>query len=315
MPTSPSPRRGAKAQQPAARPAPPRSLWPRLALIGVAGGRRRRRVRAAGLPDHALSPADDAGRGFFRKYLARLCRPHYRGRPARGGARMGRSPAGACHASPRDRSALGQRRLRAGRLGRLEPHAYRGDEPRRRRPAPGSQDFGLGAGWRGSAGVRITELTADVSGPQTLLKSAIGDITLSDVSSAQVASGANLGSYDLASTIPAPHPARDFSAALTDTGGPLAVNATIQLSMKTRSGPFLGHRQGAPRTPRPRCEASWTISRSFMPAMPRAAFRSTWNSLFDGCEPGHSFTLQYVYRMSATHTRFVECCCSPSSRI
>ena len=35
MPTSPSPRRGAKARSPAPRPAPPRSLWPRLALIGV----------------------------------------------------------------------------------------------------------------------------------------------------------------------------------------------------------------------------------------------------------------------------------------
>src|SRR5580658_916462 len=35
MPTSPSPRRGVKAQPPAP-PARPRSLWPRLALIGVA---------------------------------------------------------------------------------------------------------------------------------------------------------------------------------------------------------------------------------------------------------------------------------------
>ena len=72
-----------------------------------------------------------------------------------------------------------------------------------------------------------------------MLTSAVGDITLSDVSSAQVASGTNLGSYDLHFQ-PASAAGADMSAALADTGGPLAVNATLQLSMKTRSGLFSG---------------------------------------------------------------------------
>jgi hypothetical protein len=107
-------------------------------------------------------------------------------------------------------------------------------------PVQDLRDFGLGAGWRGSAGVQIAELTADLSATGAALTSAIGDITVSDVSSAQVASGANLGGYDLHFNDPASAAGAGMSAALADTGGPLAVNATIQLSMKTRTGLFSG---------------------------------------------------------------------------
>ncbi len=122
-------------------------------------------------------------------------------------------------------------------------------------PIEDLSDFGLGAGWHGTAGVRVSELTADLSGTGTgtgtgtgrgagsgaTLTSATGDITVADVSSPQVASGANLGGYDLHFDNPASRSGGlDMSAALTDTGGPLAVNATVQLSMTTHSGIFSG---------------------------------------------------------------------------
>jgi hypothetical protein len=118
-------------------------------------------------------------------------------------------------------------------------------------PIEDLKDFGIGAGWRGTTGLRVSELTADLSGaapgagagaaPGVALTSAIGDITVADVSSPQVASGVNLGGYDLRFNDPvAASGGGELGAELTDTGGPLAVEATIQLSMKTRSGVFSG---------------------------------------------------------------------------
>jgi hypothetical protein len=101
-------------------------------------------------------------------------------------------------------------------------------------------DFGLGAGWRGSAGVHIAQLRLDLSPEGAVPTSLVGDITATDLSFPQIASGATLGGYDLRFDDPAPASGTDMSAALRDTGGPLAVNATIQLSMKTHTGLFSG---------------------------------------------------------------------------
>jgi hypothetical protein len=249
MPISPSPRRGAKAQQPAARPAPPRSLWPRLALIGaLAIVVVVVCVLPASLITRFLPPTIQAADFSGSIWHGSVGRITAGGRPA--GAlewEVHPLPLVTLHVVTDlhwvkggfvlDGSAdLSRTHIAATNL------AGGG-------PLQDLSDFGLGAGWRGSAGVRITVLTADVSGPQTLLKSAVGDITLSDVSSAQVASGANLGSYDLNFNDPGSASGTDFSAALTDTGGPLAVNATIQLSMKTRSGLFSGTLKERPDAP------------------------------------------------------------------
>ena len=106
-------------------------------------------------------------------------------------------------------------------------------------PIKDLRDLGLGAGWRGDAAVHIVELTADLSAAGAALASAAGDITVSDVSCMQVASGANLGGYHLHFQ-PAQASGAGMSAVLADTGGPLAVNATIHLSMTARSGLFSG---------------------------------------------------------------------------
>jgi hypothetical protein len=247
MPTSPSPRRGVKAQQPAARPAPPRSLWPLLALIGVL---------ALVVIVVCVLPAS---------MIARFLPPTVQAEDFSGSIWHG--SAGRITANGRPAGAL---EWKVHPLALLRLHAVTdlhwvkggfvldgsADLTRTRiaasnlaggGPIEDLRDFGLGAGWRGSAGVHITELTADLTGTQPMLGSAIGDVTLSDLSSAQVASGANLGGYDLNFNDPAS--AADLSATLTDTGGPLAVNAAIQLSMKNRSGLFSGTVKERPDAP------------------------------------------------------------------
>ena len=116
-------------------------------------------------------------------------------------------------------------------------------------PIADLSDLGLGAGWRGNAGVRIAESTAELSGSHAGLRSATGKITVADVAAMQVASGVNLGGYELAFDDPASSSSDELSASLTDTGGPLQVNARIQLSMKNRSGLLSGTVKERPDAP------------------------------------------------------------------
>ena len=216
MPTSPSPRRGAKAQQPAARPAEPRSLWPRLALIGVAA------VVAIVV---CVLPAS---------MITRFLPPSVRAEDFSGSIWHGSAdritangrPAGALewHVHPLALATLhlvaDLHWVKGGFVldgsadlahGHVAASGISGGGP-----VQDLRDFGLGAGWRGSVGVRIAELAVDLSATGAALTSAIGDITVSDVSSVQVASGANLGGYDLHFNDPAA--GADMSASLSDTG-------------------------------------------------------------------------------------------------
>jgi hypothetical protein len=102
------------------------------------------------------------------------------------------------------------------------------------------RDFGVAAGWRGTAGVRIKQLSADISTAAATVTSAVGDITLADVGAPQLASGADLGGYSLSFDDAVLAPDAPLTAALADTGGPLIVNATLTLSAKTRSGLLSG---------------------------------------------------------------------------
>jgi hypothetical protein len=242
MPISPSPRRGVKAQPPAARPVPPRSLWPRLALIGVLGVIVVVVcVLPASLITRFLAPTVQAEEFSGSLWHGSAARISVAGRPA-GALEWNIHPL----ALLRTHLIMDLHWVKGGFV--LDGAA---DCTRERLAASGItgggpvedlKDFGLGAGWRGTAGVNITELTADLAGTAATLASAIGDITVSDVSSPQVAAGTNLGGYDLRFNDPrAASGGADMSATLTDSGGgPLAVNATLQLSMKTRSGIFSG---------------------------------------------------------------------------
>ena len=70
-------------------------------------------------------------------------------------------------------------------------------------PIADLRDLGLAAGWQGTAKVRVKELEASWSSAGPALKSAIGEISVSDVSAPQVASGAELGGYSLKFANPA----------------------------------------------------------------------------------------------------------------
>jgi hypothetical protein len=100
--------------------------------------------------------------------------------------------------------------------------------------------FGVASGWRGIARVRIREIAADLSGPTPSLRSAAGEIDVSDVSAPQVAGGSNLGSYALSFDDAALSADGDARAALVDKGGPLSLDASLTLTPKTRTGMLSG---------------------------------------------------------------------------
>jgi hypothetical protein len=125
------------------------------------------------------------------------------------------------------------------RLG-LTAHAVKGSGP-----IEDLRDFGVAAGWRGMADINFSELKSDLARPLA----AVGDIRVSNLTSTQIAQGADLGGYDL--RLPAGAVGADGSvtAQLTDTGGPLDVKAVISLSAKERTGMLTGTLRERPEAP------------------------------------------------------------------
>jgi Type II secretion system (T2SS), protein N len=103
-------------------------------------------------------------------------------------------------------------------------------------PIEDLRDLGVAAGWRGTANVNLTELKSDFSA----LMAAVGDIQVSNLAAAQVADGADLGSYDLKLADGAVGADGNLAAQITDTGGPLEVQATIHYSAKEHTGLLTG---------------------------------------------------------------------------
>jgi hypothetical protein len=245
MPTSPSQRRGAKAAAPTAAPA--RSVWPQLALIGAVAVLA---VVMAALPasliTRFLPPAvhaedfsgtvwhgsagritaggREAGAAEWRLHPLPLLRLHALAdlHWVKGGFVLD----GTVDA---DRASLAASDVEGGG------------------PIADLRDLGLGAGWQGTAKVRVKELEASWSAAGPALKSAMGEIGVSDVSSPQVANGAELGGYSLKFANPALSADSDATATLADTGGPLSLDATIRLTPKTRTGLFSGTVQERPQ--------------------------------------------------------------------
>jgi hypothetical protein len=105
---------------------------------------------------------------------------------------------------------------------------------------------GLGVlqGWRGTAAFKFTRLKVVFGGGaaanEASLVSAVGEVNVSDLASSQVADGADLGGYALHIANGAITPDADAAAELSDTGGPLEVQATIHFSTSGRSGTLSG---------------------------------------------------------------------------
>jgi hypothetical protein len=130
--------------------------------------------------------------------------------------------------------------VKVDRLG-LTAHAVKGGGP-----IEDLRDFGVAAGWRGTANINFSELKSDWVKPLA----AVGDIQASNLTSAQIAQGADLGGYDLRLAEGAVG-ADDGSvtAQLTDAGGPLDVKAVIRLSAKERTGMLTGTLRERPEAP------------------------------------------------------------------
>lgn len=238
MPISPSPRRATKRPPP---PAPKsRGLWPSIALIGVLAALG---VAIAVLPASlaarflpAAVHAEDfsgtvwhgsAGRITFQGRDAGALEWHLH--PA---ALLGLRVAADLHWVKGGFDIDG-----AADIGRgdLTATAIQGGGP-----LSDLRDLGVAPGWRGTARVRIQKLSVDLSAAGVALRSAVGEIDLAGVSSPQVASGADLGSYALTFADASLSADGDATAALVDTGGPLSVNATLSLTPKTRTGLLSG---------------------------------------------------------------------------
>jgi hypothetical protein len=111
-------------------------------------------------------------------------------------------------------------------------------------PIEDLRDFGIASGWRGTAEINFSELKGDFTQPLA----AVGDVKVSDLSSPQVAGGADLGSYDLVLAEGAVS-ADGVTAELRDAGGPLEMQALVHYSMKEHTATVSGtlkERPGAP---------------------------------------------------------------------
>jgi len=89
-------------------------------------------------------------------------------------------------------------------------------------PIEDLNDFGVAPGWHGTAAIDFSEIKGDFVRPL----SAVGQIDVSHLASAQIAQGATLGSYHMQLAQGAIS-LDGITAQLSDSGGPLAVQASI----------------------------------------------------------------------------------------
>jgi hypothetical protein len=106
-------------------------------------------------------------------------------------------------------------------------------------------DLGLAAGWRGNAQLTFAEASSDYR----KLDSAAGKIDVANLSSADIAGGEGLGSYELQLAAGAIDPDGTITANLTDTGGPVEAQAQIRFSPATRTGMLSGTLKERPEAP------------------------------------------------------------------
>jgi hypothetical protein len=103
-------------------------------------------------------------------------------------------------------------------------------------PIEDLQSLGFAAGWKGSAKLGFTAISADFR----KLEAAVGKIDVSDISSAGIAAGSDLGSYELELGPQSIAADGSLSATLKDTGGPVDAQAQIRFSPATRTGMLSG---------------------------------------------------------------------------
>jgi hypothetical protein len=124
--------------------------------------------------------------------------------------------------------------------GGLTLHAVKGGGP-----IEDLRDLGVAAGWRGTVTLDLSELRGDFTKPLA----AVGDVRVSNITSAQLANGADLGGYDLHFAEGAVGADGNLTAQLNDTGGPLELQATIRYSPSEHTGLLTGTLRERPDVP------------------------------------------------------------------
>jgi hypothetical protein len=108
---------------------------------------------------------------------------------------------------------------------------------------------GAPAGWRGLTNFKFSELKFKFDdGPVTLL-TAVGELEVSGLSSPQVADGTDLGGYVLKFANGLITPDSDATAELSDSGGPLQVQAVIRFTPAQHTGLLSGTVKERPSAP------------------------------------------------------------------
>ena len=110
-------------------------------------------------------------------------------------------------------------------------------------PIEDLSEFGIAQGWRGTSRFNFSTLKlsfVNESGraPAATLTAAAGDLNVSNLASPQIAGGTDLGGYVL--HVDGVAGATGMAAELNDTGGPLELTATIHFSTDTHTGLLSG---------------------------------------------------------------------------
>lgn len=119
---------------------------------------------------------------------------------------------------------------------KIDRHGFSARDIKGSGPIDDLRDFGMAAGWHGTADINISTLR----GSFTQVLAAVGDVKVSNLTSTQIAEGADLGSYELVLAPDAVAADGSVNAELTDAGGPLEVQAVIHYAASQRTGVLSG---------------------------------------------------------------------------
>jgi hypothetical protein len=110
-------------------------------------------------------------------------------------------------------------------------------------PIQDLHDFGVAAGWRGIADVNFSELKGSFGEPWGEFAKplvAVGYVHVSNLTSSRIADGADLGNYELRLAEGAVGTDGSVTAQLTNTGGPVDMQAVIHYAAKEHSALLTG---------------------------------------------------------------------------
>jgi hypothetical protein len=243
-----SPSRGAKSPsggtKPAGRNPPRRSYWP-IVLIGLAAVLG---VVIAALPasivTHFLPPsvhAEDFSGSLWHGSAGRI--------------NVNARPAGAVEWRLHPASLLGlavAADLHWVKVGfvidaavTLDRRGFTAQDVKGGGPIEDLQDLGVAPGWHGAAAIDFRSVKGDFTKPLA----ASGEIQVSNLASAQFADGADLGGYALRFPQDAVGADGNVSAQLSDTGGPVDLQAVIHYSAAERTATLSGSLRERPDAP------------------------------------------------------------------